>query len=86
MTTGVRPTEKTVSFRVKTYKELCEKFKVANDRMSKKMGQEQFNRMVQQIVFSPPSEIQRLAADKGFLQEWWEICQTKVATKRARAC
>ena len=64
LTTGVRPNEKTANFRVTNYKELREQFKVAKDRVARKIGQEQFDRMVQQIVYSPQSDIKRIAANK----------------------
>ena len=60
LTTGVRPNDKTFSFRAKNYKELREQCKVVKDRAAKRMGQEQFDRMVQQLVYPPSPKFNAL--------------------------
>jgi hypothetical protein len=85
LVTNVQPKAKAVNFRARTYKELRDKFKVANARVVKKMGKENFDTMVSHIHDAAESDIQKLAAERGYKEEWWMACQGKKAQKATHA-
>ena len=84
LVTRTKPNTKAASLRAKSYKELGAKFQKAAERVAMSMGQDRFDRMVQDIVTSPTARIQELAevTHDGFKEEWLLEALSK---KRARA-
>ena len=81
MSTGVRPNARAQNFRTKSYKELGEKFKVARSRMTKRMGKEAFDKMIERIM-NNQYDLKRIAADMGYDEEWWSCCMVKKGGRR----
>ena len=83
MTTGTRPNTHCRHYRVKTYRQLCQKMRGASERIASCMGgAEQFNVLVRNIIST--KDITNLAGQQGFDEQWLAECNKK-ATKRRKA-
>jgi hypothetical protein len=82
LTTRKKPSAKVVSFRAKTYKELCTTFRKCSDRVRRSLGEDGWAALMKDIVqFEPGKDHFRILAEKRGFEEGW----LQVSRKRKRS-